>query len=271
MYEKVKKASDYISSKLKNKPQIGIILGSGLQPLAEEIKNSVIIDYKDVPNMPLATAPDHIGRFICGELMGKQVICMQGRLHGYEGHQPEDIVFPVRIMHLLDVKTLILTNASGGINTEYKVGDFMMITDHINFTGKSPLTGKNDQRFGPRFHDMTFAYSRDLQECARKGAEKAGVSLHEGVYIGVNGPQFETPAEIRAFRTFGADAVGMSTVFETIVANHMNMSVLGIAMITNMASGITMNKLSGGEVNQTAENRSEAFKKLICNTILEIS
>ena len=271
MYEKIIGATEYIKSKLDKTPEIGIILGSGLQPLAEEIKEPVIIDYKDVPNMPFASAPGHIARFVCGEIEGKQVICMQGRLHGYEGHQPEDIVFPVRVMKFLGVKTLILTNAAGGINTDYSVGDFMMITDHINFTGKSPLTGKNDDRIGPRFHDMTFTYTPALQEIARKASQKTGIKLHEGVYIGVNGPQFETPAEIRAFRTLGADAVGMSTVFEAIEAAHCSINVLGISMITNMAAGIIMKELSGSEVNETADNRSQAFRKLVKAIIAEIS
>ena len=271
MYKEIIIAADYIRSKLDKIPEIGIILGSGLQPLAEEIKSPIVINYEDVPNMPHVTAPGHIGRFVCGEIEGKQVICMQGRLHGYEGHQPEDIIFPVRVMKFVGIKTLILTNAAGGINTNYKVGDFMMIDDHINFTGKSPLMGKNDDRIGPRFHDMTFTYTQALKECARKAAQKTGIKLHEGVYIGVNGPQFETPAEIRAFRTLGADAVGMSTVFEAIAAAHCSLNVLGISMITNMAAGIIMKELSGSEVNETADNRSKDFRKLIKAIISIIS
>ena len=271
MYEKIICAADFIKSKLDKTPEIGIILGSGLQPLADEIKSPVIINYSDVPNMPFASAPGHIARFVCGEIEGKQVICMQGRLHGYEGHQPEDIVFPVRVMKFLGVKTLILTNAAGRINTDYSVGDFMMIVDHINFTGKSPLTGKNDDRIGPRFHDMTFTYTPELQQIARIASQKTGIKLHEGVYIGVNGPQFETPAEIRAFRMLGADAVGMSTVFEAIEAAHCGVNVLGISMITNMAAGIIMKELSGSEVNETADNGSKAFIKLVKAIIVEIS
>ena len=271
MYEKIIVAADYIKSKLDKMPKIGIILGSGLQPLADEIKSPIIINYSDVPNMPFASAPGHIARFVCGEIEGKQVICMQGRLHGYEGHQPEDIVFPVRVMKFLGVKTLILTNASGGINTNYSVGDFMMITDHINFTGKSPLTGKNDDRIGPRFHDMTFTYTPALQEIARNASKKTGIKLHEGVYIGVNGPQFETPAENTRSSVLGADAVGMSTIFEAIEAAHCSINVLGIAMITNMAAGIVMKELSGSEVNETADNRGEAFRRLVKAIIVEIS
>lgn len=262
MYQKIQAAAEYIREQLSFQPEIGMVLGSGLQPLAEEIEQAAYISYDAVPGMPHATAPGHIGRFVCGFIQGKPVICMQGRLHGYEGHAPEDIVFPIRVMRALGVKALFLTNAAGGICTDFSVGDFMLIEDHINFTGKSPLTGENDSAIGPRFNDMTFAYSPVLRETAERAAKACGLPLRRGVYIGVNGPQFETPAEIRAFRALGADAVGMSTVFEVIAAAHCGLPVLAISMITNMAAGVVMQPLSGEEVNAIAEKRSQDFRML---------
>lgn len=267
MIEEIRLAADYIRSQLTEAPEIGLVLGSGLQPLADEIEQPQFIDYADVPHMPHATAPGHIGRFVCGKLGGRQVICMQGRLHGYEGHSPEEIVFPIRVLKLLGVRALLLTNASGGINTGFVVGDLMLIEDHINFTGKSPLTGPNDDALGPRFNDMTFAYAPQLREKALAAAKRCGVSLRRGTYIGVNGPQFETPAEIRAFRVMGADAVGMSTVFEVIAAAHCGLPVLAIAMITNMAAGVLMQPLSGAEVNAIAAEKGEELCRLV-RTIL---
>lgn len=262
MYEKIKQAAQYLHGALGWTPEIGIILGSGLQPLAEEIEKPVIIDYDLVPGMPHVSAPGHIGRFVCGTLEGRAVICMQGRLHGYEGHAPEDIVFPVRVLRELGVQALFLTNAAGGINTEFSVGDFILIEDQINLTGKSPLTGPNDSRIGPRFNDMTFAFAPELRDKAERAAQECGVPLRHGIYIGVNGPQFETPAEIRAFRTLGADAVGMSTVFEVIAAAHCGLPVVAISMITNMAAGVLMQPLSGEEVNLIAQQRSQDFRTL---------
>ena len=185
----------------------------------------------------VSTRADHKD-VVCGTLAGRRVICMQGRLHGYESYAPDEVAYPVYVLKELGVKALVVTNASGGINTGYHAGDFMLITDHINMTGKSPLTGKNDPELGTRFPDMTFAYSHELGEKAVQAAADCGLKLHQGVYCGVNGPQFETPAEIRMFRTLGADAVGMSTVFEVIAAAHCGLPLVGIAMITNMAAGV---------------------------------
>lgn len=263
MITMIEKAVDYLRSSLPFAPEIGLVLGSGIQPLAHEIEQPIVIPYADVSGMPHATAPGHIGQFVCGFLEGKTVICMQGRLHGYEGHSPTDIVFPIRVMRAMGVRTLLLTNASGGINTGFSVGDFMLIEDHINLTGKSPLTGPNDDAIGPRFNDMTFAYSPELRQKALLAAEKCGVPLRQGVYIGVNGPQFETPAEIRAFRTLGADAVGMSTVFEVIAAAHCGLPVLAISMITNMAAGVLMQPLSGEEVNRIADRKGTELRRLV--------
>ena len=216
----VAESAAYLKEKLPFVPEIALVLGSGIGPLADEVENPTYVPYGEIPHFKVSTAPDHAGRMVCGTLAGRRVICMQGRLHGYEGYAPDEVAYPVYVMKALGVKALVVTNASGGINTGYHAGDFMLITDHINMTGKSPLTGKNDPELGTRFPDMTFAYSHELGEKALQAAADCGLKLHQGVYCGVNGPQFETPAEIRMFRTLGADAVGMSTVFEVIAAAH---------------------------------------------------
>ena len=212
---------------------------------------------------PGAVAGGLVGGGIRLALSGRRVVCMQGRLHGYEGYAPGEIAYPVYVLRELGIQALVVTNASGGINTGFEVGDFMLIEDHINLTGKSPLTGANDASLGTRFPDMTFAYAPALREKALTAAEQCGTVLRRGVYIGVNGPQFETPAEIRAFRTLGADAVGMSTVFEVIAAAHCGLPVLGIAMITNMAAGVLNKPLSGAEVNEIAEKRGGVFREYV--------
>ena len=259
----IKESAAYLQQKLSFAPEIGLVLGSGLGPLANEVENAVRIPYGDIPYFRTSTAPDHAGQFVCGILSGKRVLCMQGRLHGYEGYAPDEIAYPVYVMKQLGVRALVLTNASGGINTGFAVGDFMLITDHINMTGKSPLTGPNDDALGTRFPDMTFAYAPALCTAAREAASVCGVQLHEGIYCGVNGPQFETPAEIRAFRALGADAVGMSTVFEVIAAAHCGLQTAAVAMITNMAAGVLMQPLSGAEVNEIAARRGADFRRLI--------
>lgn len=265
--EQVKESAASLEAFFGARAEIGIILGSGLGPLAEQIADAKGLSYEAVPHMKPSTAPDHAGRFVGGMLGGKRVICMQGRLHGYEGYAPDEIAYPIYVMREAGVKTLILTNASGGINEGFAVGDFMVIGDHINMTGKSPLTGKNDAALGTRFPDMTFAYSAPLQQLAHEAAASLGVQLRQGVYCGVNGPQFETPAEIRMYRTLGADAIGMSTVFEAIAAAHAGLETLGIAMITNMAAGVHMQPLSGAEVNETAERRGEVFRALVTEIV----
>ena len=267
MKEQITQSVAYLKAKIPFVPEIGLVLGSGLGPLSEEIEQPIFVSYGDIPHFKTSTAPDHVGRFVCGTLAGKRVLCMQGRLHGYEGYSPAEIAYPVYVMKVLGVKTLILTNASGGINTSYAVGDFMLLTDHINMTGKSPLTGPNDEACGTRFPDMSFAYSAALREKVMDAAAECGVPLHSGVYCGVNGPQFETPAEIRMFRTIGADAVGMSTVFEVIAAAHCQLPVVAIAMITNMAAGVLMQPLSGAEVNRIAAQRGADFRRLAVSLI----
>lgn len=268
--KQVEQSADYIRSRLPVLPEIGLVLGSGLGPLAEQLQDAVTISYAEIPHFRISTAPDHAGRLVCGMLAGRRVVCMQGRLHGYEGYAPDEIAYPVYVMHALGVRALVLTNASGGINTGFSVGDFMLVEDHINMTGKSPLTGANDEQLGTRFPDMTFAYAPALRDKALAAADVCGLTLRRGVYCGVNGPQFETPAEIRAFRTLGADAVGMSTVFEVIAASHCGVPVVAVAMITNMAAGVLMQPLSGAEVNEIAARRGTDFRRLITALVEKI-
>lgn len=268
--KQVEQSAAYIRSRLSVLPEVGLVLGSGLGPLAEQLQDAVTISYAEIPHFRVSTAPDHAGRLVCGMLAGRRVVCMQGRLHGYEGYAPDEIAYPVYVMRALGVQALILTNASGGINTGFEVGDFMLVEDHINMTGKSPLTGANDAQLGTRFPDMTFAYAPALRNKALAAADVCGLVLRRGVYCGVNGPQFETPAEIRAFRALGADAVGMSTVFEVIAAAHCGLPVVAVAMITNMAAGVLMQPLSGAEVNEIAARRGTDFRRLITALVEKI-
>lgn len=268
--DKIEKMLDFLKSKIDISPETGIILGSGLGSLGEKIENPTYIDYKDIDGFPVSTAPGHKGRFIVGTISGRPVICMQGRFHFYEGYDMKDIVLPVRLMHLLGVKNLIVTNAAGGINKDFNVGDLMLINDHINFMGTNVLIGKNDERFGVRFPDMSYAYNPDLRALAKKCAEAVGVEVKDGVYIGCTGPSYETPAEIRAFRVLGADAVGMSTVPEVIAANHCKMRVLAFSLISNMASGILNQPLTEEEVLEAGRKKAEEMQKLIMKIIGEL-
>ena len=262
-YESVLEAAAYVRSMLPREPAIGIVLGSGLGDLAGEIENKIEIPYGDIPHFARSTAPGHKGQLVYGTLGGKPVLCMQGRLHYYEGHTMESIIFPVRVMKLLGVRTLILTNAAGGVNTGFQVGDLMLIRDHINFLGYNPLIGPNDNRFGPRFCDMTYAYTPALQDLARETAARLNISLREGVYLACTGPSFETPAEIRAFRTLGADAVGMSTVPEVIAASHCGINVLAFSLITNMAAGVLEQKLTEEEVILIGRQQGHVLQALV--------
>ena len=231
-------AADYISSKIKRAPAIGLILGSGLGGVAEQIENSVCIPYQNIPSFPISGAPSHLGCLVIGELQEHTVVAMQGRVHLYEGYSAQEITFPVRVMHLLGVEKLIVTNASGGINQRFAETDFMLIDDHINMLGMcghDPLRGPNIDSFGPRFNDMSHAYDSQLAQLAIKAAQQEDLVLHRGVYAYVAGPSFETPAEIRMLAMLGADAVGMSTLPEVVVAKHCGMDVLAIASITNVA------------------------------------
>lgn len=256
-------AQQFISSKVELVPEVGLILGSGLGELAEEIENPYYINYDEIPYFPTSKVEGHKNRLVFGELMGKNVVAMQGRIHYYEGYSLQDLVFPVRLMKLLGVQVLIVTNAAGGINRNFTPGDLMLITDHINFLGSNPLIGENLEDLGPRFPDMTYAYTPELQDLARKVAKSRGIDLKEGVYVATTGPSYETKAEIRMLDRIGADAVGMSTVPEVIAANHMGLKVLGVSCITNMAAGILPQPLSHDEVIEVTQQVKEKFKNFI--------
>ena len=245
------------------RPRILLILGSGLGKLGDEVENPVIVPYGDVPHMKRSTAPDHKGQFVFGRLAGQDVAVMQGRLHTYEGWSFADVSYPVRVLRLLGAETLLVTNAAGAVNTAFSAGDIMLITDHIKLFGVSPLCGPNLEEFGPRFPDVSAIYTPALRQAARQAAESLGIPLREGVYMYFPGPQFETPAEVRMARTLGADAVGMSTVPETIVAAHCGMKVLGFTLCTNMAAGVLAQPLSGEEVIEAAEAARPKFTALV--------
>ena len=242
---------------------IGLILGSGLGELGEKLAGPIEIPYKDIPGFAVSSAPGHRGILIAGELAGRRVLCMQGRLHRYEGYSFAQVAFPVRVLRLLGVQTLLVTNAAGGINTAYAVGDIMVIADHINFMGGNPLAGLHEPAFGERFFDMGTAYTPALRELAHLCAQKLGMSLREGVYLAVTGPSYETPAEIRAFRVLGADAVGMSTVPEVLAARHCGMDVLGLSLIANPAAGVTDAVLSGEEVIAIGQAKAKEMEALV--------
>lgn len=265
----ITKAVEYIQSKISGKYEIGIILGSGLGSLGEKIENPEYVDYADIPNFPVSTAPGHVGRFVFGTLNGKKVMCMQGRIHLYEGYPVESVVMPIRVMRKMGVEKLIVTNAAGGINESFAVGDIMLITDHINFTGRNCLIGANDSKFGVRFPDMSFAYAPELRETALKCAKALNMNLQQGVYIGCTGPSYETPAEIRAFRVMGADTVGMSTVQEVIAANHCGMQVLGFSLVSNKAAGLSGERLTEEEVLTIGKQKSEEMQTLIMKILGE--
>lgn len=247
--------------------EIGVILGSGLGDYVDALEDAKYIEYKDIPGFPVSTAPGHAGRWWTGKLHGKRVCMMQGRFHYYEGYDLKDVTMPVRVMALLGVKTLLVTNAAGGVNTDYAQGCLMLISDFINLSGHNPLTGPNLSEFGVRFPDMTHAYDENLMQTCQQAAKHLGIDLKQGVYMWMNGPTYETPAEVRMARILGADAVGMSTVPETIVARHCGMRVLGVSCITNMAAGILNQRLDEQEVIETAARVKGTFRALLDETI----
>ncbi|GGN95363.1 purine-nucleoside phosphorylase [Saccharibacillus kuerlensis] len=263
----IQEAADYIRSKTDLTPEIGLILGSGLGILANLIEDAVSIPYEDIPHFPVSTVEGHEGELLIGTIKGRPVVMMKGRFHMYEGYGPEVTAFPVRVMKNLGVSGLLVTNAAGGVNTSFKPGDLMLLSDHLNLTGTSPLIGPNDSALGVRFPDMSEAYSRRLRAAAKEAASEHDFNFQEGVYAGLLGPTYETPAEIRMLRTLGADAVGMSTVSETIVARHAGIEVLGISCITNMAAGILDQPLSHDEVMETADMVKEKFLGLVLSII----
>ncbi|MFC4103794.1 purine-nucleoside phosphorylase [Paenibacillus xanthanilyticus] len=259
----IKEAAAYIQSKISIQPEIGLIMGSGLGVLGDYIENPVVILYHDIPHFPVSTVEGHAGELLIGTLSNRPVVLMRGRFHMYEGYGPELTAFPVRVMKAIGADKLVVTNAAGGINTNFQAGDLMLISDQINLTGRNPLIGPNDNELGVRFPDMSEAYSGRLRALAREVAQKQGFGLQEGVYLSVLGPSYETPAEIRMMRTLGADAVGMSTVAEVIAARHAGLEVLGISCISNMASGILNQPLSHDEVMETTEAVKSRFLGLV--------
>jgi purine-nucleoside phosphorylase len=263
MIESINKAVEFIEAKMEFKPDIALILGSGLGVLAEEISDKKTLKYEDIPNFPVSTVEGHAGQFVFGNLEGKKVVAMQGRFHFYEGYSMQEIALPIRVMYKMGARKLIVTNAAGGINRNFKPGNFMIIQDHINLMGDNPLKGENIKEFGPRFPDMSEVYNKSLRELAENVALENKINTVKGVYCGLSGPSYETPAEIRYLRNSGGDAVGMSTVPETITANHMGMDILGISCITNMAAGVLPKPLDHKEVMEIAEKVKPKFSKLI--------
>lgn len=259
----IEEAAAYIASQTSLRPELGLILGSGLGVIGDEMEEAVTIPYGNIPHFPVSTVEGHAGELVVGKLEGRAVALMRGRFHMYEGYEPERTALPVRVMKQLGARTLFVTNAAGGINLDFASGNLMLISDHINLTGRNPLVGPNDSALGPRFPDMSEAYSRRLRQIAKETAAELGVPLREGVYVGLLGPNYETPAEIRMLRALGADAVGMSTVSEVIVARHAGMEVLGISCITNMAAGILDQPLSHEEVMETTERVKSQFVSLV--------
>jgi len=258
-------------------PQIAIVLGSGLGAAANAVEQPVIVPYAEIPHFPQSTVEGHSGRVVAGLLSGVPIVILQGRVHSYEGYSPAQVTFPMRVLGALGVRAVVLTNAAGGIREGYRVGQFVVLADHINFTGFNPLVGPNESRFGflsgsgLRFFDMTEAYSRALRTLAREAAQEEEIDLEEGIYLALSGPSFETPAEIRAFRTLGATLVGMSTVPETIVARHMGIEVLGISCVTNLAAGLSGTQLSHEEVFEAGRKVEDWLARLLARLAPKIA
>ena len=269
-YEYYCKSADYVKSRAPFTPEIAIVLGSALGPLAEQLENPVSIDYADIPNFLVSTAPGHAGKLIFGTLEGKKLVCMSGRFHSYEGYRFEELAAPMRLMKLLGVQAVILTNAAGGVNLSYHIGDVMVLADHIKLNGASPMRGQNIPEFGERFFDVTQMYTPSLRAIAMRCAEESGLTVHEGVYFFMPGPQFETPAEIRAIRLLGGDVVGMSTVTEALTAAHCGLPVLAMSVVTNMAAGVLDRPLTTEEVDETGEMIAGKFSAYLRRVIREM-
>ena len=260
---KIFAAAEYIRSRVALRPTVGLVLGSGLGDYADTLEDAVRIPYAQIPNFPVPSIPGHTGALVFGKKSGTEVVVMQGRIHYYEGLSQQEITLPIRVLAALGVKTVVLTNACGGVNLQFKPGDLMLIADHINYSGANPLIGPNYDAFGPRFPDMSDLYTASLRAAIKEKAAAAGIPLQEGVYAMYSGPNYETPAEIRMFRILGADTVGMSTVPEALVAGHCGMQVVGVSCVTNMAAGVLPVKLSHAEVTETANRVSATFRTLI--------
>lgn len=263
IHERIYSAYNSLNNRISSKPEVCVVLGSGLGGYADTIEGAEIIPYKDIPGFPVSTVPGHAGQLVFGQRHGVNIVCMQGRFHCYEGYTPEETVIPLRALIKLGVKALLLTNAAGGVNTSFNPGDIMIIEDHINFTFLNPLAGPNLDEFGPRFPDMSYAYDKRLIAALKDAAKENGINVRSGVYAMMKGPSFETPAEIRALRTLGADAVGMSSVPEIIAAAHAGIASAAMSCITNMAAGILDKPLSHQEVMETGRTAADNIKKLI--------
>lgn len=270
MVGKIIQTADYIRGKVSDMPQIAIILGTGLGALVDSIDDKLLVPYTEIPNFPVSTVEGHSGNLIFGTLGGKRVMAMQGRFHYYEGYDMKEVTFPVRVMKALGVETLFVSNAAGGMNKEFKVGDIMLITDHINLFPENPLRGKNYEELGPRFPAMTEAYSKRIIAKAKQIAEVKGIRVMEGVYVGTSGPTFETPAEYEFFRVIGGDAVGMSTVPEVIVANHAGMKVFGVSVITDLGGKDITDVPTHEEVQKAAMNAQPNMIEIMKSLVMEV-
>lgn len=259
----LQQTTKFLQDRLQRVPTVGVVLGSGLGAFCDQVENAISIPYQDIPGWPRSTAIGHAGKLVSGSLEGVNVLCMSGRAHLYEGYSPARVTFGVRVMKLLGVESLVLTNAAGGINLDFKRGGLVMISDHINLQGINPLMGANEDELGPRFPDMSEAYSLRYREIVKQVAADLQIEIAEGVYAAVSGPSYETPAEIRFLRTIGADLVGMSTVPEVIVANHMSMKCLAISCVTNMAAGVLPQKINHDEVLETGAMVRDTLVKLL--------
>ncbi|HEY1553040.1 MAG TPA: purine-nucleoside phosphorylase [Kofleriaceae bacterium] len=270
LYDQIGEAVAAIRARVKTPPHVGLILGSGLGAFADSLANPTKIDYSEIPNFPRSSVVGHNGKLVIGERGGARCVAMQGRVHMYEGHSAATVAFPARVLIALGAKVLIVTNAAGGLNPAWPPGTLMLIRDHLDLLRDHPLRGPNDDRLGPRFPDMTRAYAAELRELAKVAAKKSGATLQEGVYVAMPGPTYETPAEVKMLQTLGADATGMSTVPEVIVARHMGARVIGISCITNQAAGITGEELSHAEVTETANRVRETFEGLLDAILKEL-
>ncbi|WP_288618724.1 purine-nucleoside phosphorylase [Eubacterium ramulus] len=270
-YDKLLRCYHSVREKISFEPQVALILGSGLGDYAEQIQVEAVLDYHDIEGFPVSTVLGHKGRFVFGYIQNVPVVIMQGRVHFYEGYDMHDVVLPTRLMGMLGAKVLFLTNAAGGMQKGMHAGDFMLITGHISSFVPSPLIGPNIEELGTRFPDMSEVYKKDLQEIIRNTAKNCGIPLKEGVYVQTTGPNYETPEEIRMYRSLGADAVGMSTACEAMAANHMGMRVCGISCISNLAAGISENPLTHAEIQETADRVAPLFQQLITASIVNIA
>ncbi|MGM0558486.1 MAG: purine-nucleoside phosphorylase [Myxococcota bacterium] len=266
-FDSITESADWLAERADIQPEIAMILGSGLGALAEELEDAQAFDYHDIPGFPVSAVEGHAGELVFGRLSGKDVVVMSGRVHYYEGWTMKEVCFPTRVFAMMGIETLLVTNSAGGSNPDFVPGDLMLITDHLNLTGENPLRGENDERLGPRFPDMTEAYTGEVRQTILRAATDLSLDIRQGVYAGMAGPTYETPAEIRMVQTIGGDAVGMSTVPEVIAANHSGMRVGGVSCITNFAAGLGEDKLDHAEVKEVATRVREKFSSLVRKTV----